>query len=98
MSNEEKQNILEHIKNQNFDWFDYYSDSFGLKQMKYQEVDSGNDGDGNDRWMTLFFSEHNMYVTLTGGYSSYGESGWSDIYVSEPYIYSETRYQKKKDI
>lgn len=59
-------------------------------------VQSYNDGDGNCQYKTLYFKPYDLYVSLVGTYSSWGEGSWDDVFVSEPYIHTETRYKKKE--
>ncbi len=65
------------------------------------EVDSlqrRNLGDGRPLYHTLEFTfpdgGEKIVVTLAGTYSSYDSTYWDEVYISEPYIHSETRYRK----
>ncbi len=87
-----KESILEHIKNKDYNWFDFNIDDCTLNIGSYSVVEERNMGDGNEMYRTLFFSEYELYVSLTGWFSSYGPPEWTDIFVSEPFTYYETRY------
>lgn len=55
-------------------------------------------GDGND-WTITFelpVSFKERYVTINGYYSSNGDSDFSDVYYSSPYVHREVRYERKK--
>ena len=55
-------------------------------------------GDGND-WTITFelpASFKERYVTINGYYSSNGDSDFSHVYYSSPYVYREVRYERKK--
>lgn len=69
--------------------FSNYGDYYDLIDWN----DERSYGDGNERFATIHFKEYDLYVSLVGVYSSYGESTWDQIYVSRPYIHREVRYQ-----
>ncbi len=54
-----------------------------------------NDGDGREARTTILFTPYNLYVSLIGIYSSYDETAWERVFVSEPYQHCFTRYQRK---
>lgn len=92
-----KEEILALVKEQNelgnarsfASEFSEYGDYVDLIEW----VEQRSYGDGNERFATIHFKEYNLYVSLVGVYSSYGESTWDQIYVSKPYIYREVRYE-----
>jgi hypothetical protein len=61
----------------------------------YETVENDNDGDGREQRRTYHFKDYDLYVSLVGTYSSHGDCYWNDVFVSEPYEYTETRYKKK---
>ena len=56
-------------------------------------VEERNDGDGNDAYLTIHFKEHDMYVSLTGTYSSWDSTNYHRVFQSVPYTYTETRFK-----
>ncbi len=42
-------------------------------------VDSGNDGDGREMWQVLHIPDYDLYIKLTGCYSSWGNSTWDSV-------------------
>ena len=52
--------------------------------------------DGNDTYKTIFFKPYNLYVSMEGYYSSYEGYTWTKVFLSEPYIHTETRYEEIK--
>ena len=65
-------------------------------EKSVETVSRFNEGDGRGRYMTLHFKPYDLYVTLEGRYSSWGDSEWSDVYVSEPKEHIVISYDRKE--
>ncbi len=63
-----------------------------LKNIKV--VEDRNFGDGNDAFKTFYFKDYDLYISMTGYYSSYNGYEWTSIFLSKPYQYTETRYEE----
>jgi hypothetical protein len=61
-----------------------------------EELERDGAYDGQDMTLTWFFKPYNLYVTLAGTYSSWGDSRWHDIFVSEPYTYEVRSFKRKE--
>ena len=59
-----------------------------------EEVEHRDEGDGHAQYMTIHFKPYDLYVSMTGRYSSYGDCSWNEVFISEPYPHTETRYRK----
>ena len=71
---------------------------FVLKKLESNIAYDLSMGDGND-WTITFelpVSFKERYVTINGYYSSNGDSDFSDVYYTSPYVYREVRYERKK--
>lgn len=90
-----KEEILEKIKGNNAEWFGNidYSDHCKLCG-KIQLMDQRYYGDGNERFVTVHFVDHGIYVSVEGYYSSYGSSSWDTCYLSVPYTHTEIRFNR----
>ena len=100
-----KEEVLKRIEKKDFRFFyvclyngDYAEDEEGnyiRYSMNCKTVQRENHGDGNDYFITFQFPDFdNMYVTLSGTYSSWDSPNWYEVYLSEPYQYMVTDYRK----
>ena len=51
-------------------------------------------GDGRLWQVALYFKEEDIYILLSGYYSSEGESEFDEVTLAEPFEFKETRYRK----
>jgi len=58
-----------------------------------ETVENRNEGDGAERYITYYFAPYDLYISMSGYYSSYGESTWNEMFVAKPYIYTEIHYK-----
>lgn len=73
----------------------YEENQYGGDQ-RIAVVDDQNDGHGEECRLTLKFEfpgDEDLLVTLIGSYSSYDDTSWNEVYISEPYYITETRYR-----
>ena len=96
MSTVTKEEILKHIEVKDCKWFVPHNSKFGLDGCDYVCVEDFNDGDGNAMYLTLHLPDYDLYVSIIGTYSSWASGEWEDVFVSEPYIHTETKYKRKE--
>lgn len=62
-------------------------------EASVEELDISNSGDGSQCRRTMHFIPYNLYVTMLGTYSSWDSPKWDDVFFSEPYTFTETRFK-----
>lgn len=62
-----------------------------IEQVYYQSY-----GDGNSLEVTILIKPYNLYISFQGTDSSYSDVLFEQCYISVPYEYKETRYEKAK--
>jgi len=63
-------------------------------EFSVEEVERRDEGDGHYQYMTLYFVSYDLNVSLVGRYSSYSDSCWDNVFISETFQYTETRYRR----
>lgn len=94
------QEILEVLKSkeltvENFAYEDYDSKELGLGEI--EEIhQQGGEGEGSHWESVKYFKDHNIYIKVTGFYSSYNGTdfdGWSDCSEVKPIEKTITVYE-----
>lgn len=89
--------LIDKVSQKDVDYFVelYYGDyeNRDLNQ-EFKIVYDMNYGDGNDYFVTLYFPNHDLYVSLEGMYSSWDSAQWDKVMFAEPFQYTETRYKE----
>lgn len=77
-----------------------YMQGFWRSDDIVREVYSDCKGDGNEMTSTWRVGEvsnpNHFFVTVDGTYSSWDSNDYDAAYISEPVIFTEIRYKKKK--
>lgn len=96
-----KAKVLDLIENDTYSAVNDYMQGFWSYDDIVREVYSDCKGDGNamtNTWRVGEVSNPNhFFVTVEGTYSSWDGNDYDAAYISEPVIFTEIRYQKKKE-
>lgn len=91
-----REQILQWIKEKDapriYDLYQYPSSPQNVSLVAEQ-----NNGEGEASFLTLLFKfegQPDLLVTLEGCYDSFDGTSWNDVFVSESYTHTETRYRK----
>lgn len=88
-----REEILEKVKRNDTDFFyRIYDESYANKD-EVEIVYDQNLGDGNEYYITIYFKKMDLYVSLSGVYSSWESPSWDYAKFAEPFEYTETRYK-----
>ncbi|HNC56666.1 MAG TPA: hypothetical protein PLP33_14545 [Leptospiraceae bacterium] len=68
-----------------YKYSDYDSE---FKEVYYQTY-----GDGNEFYTAFHFPEIDVYILITGTYSSWDSNSYDKVELAEPYEYTEIRYR-----
>jgi len=68
-------------------------ESYESLEDKVKTVYDQNYGDGNDILICLHFEDLNLYIQLSGTYSSYEDPYWDSVSFAIPFEFTETRYK-----
>jgi len=71
-------------------------DFSAIENLQGKILECDNDGDGRESRMTIqvpLEDGTSLTVSLVGWYSSYGDGGWDQAFLSEPYTVTLTRYR-----
>lgn len=71
------------------------ADAYNNAELEIVVLENRCDGDGSEYNYTIQFPQlDNILVTLNGYYSSWGESEFTEVFLSKPYEFKEIRYEK----
>lgn len=73
--------------------YHYVSTSSDLELDKIKEIESDNDGDGNERRRVYYIPELDLWFKLVGTYSSWDSSSWDFVEVVVPKQKTITVYE-----
>lgn len=92
----------DHLGHHIFFDYDEFSDqqpdqyqSKAILEENLEQVYEQEGGDGHLITRTFWIKPYHMYVTVEGIYSSWEGSDFRECYISEPFLFQETRYKKK---
>lgn len=103
-----KEFILEKVKNNDVKFFNSViieADTFYKDGQEYtyeqwfsevEEVYYKSYGDGNELYYAYHFPQIDIYVLITGTYSSWDRNQYDKVELAEPYEFKETRYRAIK--
>ena len=81
-----------------FDYDEFKELDFQVQKTIYnehiEEVYYSSSGDGRPMTKTFLVKPYNVYITIDGIYSSWEGPTFSECYLSESYLFQETRYRK----